>query len=471
VFLPFPQCLFCNHVNPTGAKFCNDCGSPLHLKLCSRCEAVNDQAAKSCYKCRTEFPVLSTTSEAPPMASAPDTMAPSAALNDAISRFEPDEPPKPAPSAAKVTAAAKPSGARKRARATAGSPAPQLARPVAAIELDKLDLAFDPQRSTFEDPTPSVLVGSVRGHTPELASAADIQDVPRRCPNNETARTHESEAEIVTREPRSLGRDVASLSCAAQRATMMAPLHNLEATAELRPMSRVALAGLVPTVALIVIGISAYYVYSHSLQLRDSQGAQAVSAASADVNSGDPPTRPIPKIGVTASSVPSATVGTGSDAAIGAAKTASLVEPSTAVTTAPVSQGTAAATGSNGGASQTPSPNPPPPQVSTSDQVTPAQPFAAKAEGVVKEPSVAAAVGGGLRHGTMQAAGNEVTAEHSARNRRMRMSPAASAARSVQSPLSDGRANVRPDVPRPGACNEAVAALGLCSLNSTGGSK
>jgi hypothetical protein len=404
------------------------------------------------------------------MASAPDTMATSAALNDAISRFEPDEPPKPAPSAAKVTAAAKPSGARKRARATAGSPAPQLARPVAAIELDKLDLAFDPQRSTFEDPTPSVLVGSDRGQTPELDSAADIQDVPRRWPNNETARTHESGAEIVTREPRSLGRDVASLSCTAQRATMMVPLHNLEATAELRPMSRVALAGLVPTVALIVIGISAYYVYSHSLQLRDSQGAQAVSAASADVNSGDPPTRPIPKIGVTASSVPSATVGTGSDAAIGAAKTASLVEPSTAVTTAPVSHGTAAA-GSNGGASQTPSPNPPPPQVSTSDQVTPAQPFAAKAEGVVKEPSVAAAVRGGLRHGSMQAAGNEVTAEHSARNRRMRMSPAASAARSVQSPLSDGRANVRPDVPRPGACTEAVAALGLCSLNSTGGSK
>jgi hypothetical protein len=37
--------------------------------------------------------------------------------------------------------------------------APQLTRPAAALELDKLDLSFDPDRSTFEDPTPSVLDG------------------------------------------------------------------------------------------------------------------------------------------------------------------------------------------------------------------------------------------------------------------------------------------------------------------------
>jgi pilus assembly protein FimV len=34
-----------------------------------------------------------------------------------------------------------------------------LTRPAAALELDKLDLSFDPERSTFEDPTPSVLDG------------------------------------------------------------------------------------------------------------------------------------------------------------------------------------------------------------------------------------------------------------------------------------------------------------------------
>ena len=141
-------------------------------------------------------------------------------------------------------------------------------------------------------------------------------------------------------------------------------------------MSRVALAVSLPTVALIAIGILAYYVYSPSVQLSERQGAQAVSAAPADVNAGGPPTRPIPKIGVTASSAPSASLGTGSVAAIGTAIPAPPVEPSTAVTISPVSQGTAAATGSNGAASQTPSPNEPHRQVSTSDQVSPAQQFA-----------------------------------------------------------------------------------------------
>src|SRR5215471_9532148 len=30
-------CRFCDHYNPAGAKFCNDCGSPLHLKPCEQC--------------------------------------------------------------------------------------------------------------------------------------------------------------------------------------------------------------------------------------------------------------------------------------------------------------------------------------------------------------------------------------------------------------------------------------------------
>jgi ribosomal protein L40E len=434
-----PQCLFCDHVNPAGAKFCNDCGSQLHVKRCSRCEAVNDQAAKNCFKCETEFPVLSTRSEAPPMSSARNTTgaspafsgrvpfrfdfnleelpkpAPSATeVTAAAPAFNLDELPKPAPSATEVTAAAQASVASEPAFATASSPAPQLARPAAAIELDKLDL---------------------------------------------------------TRERRSLGRAVTSLFSVAQRATAKVQLHNLEATGELRPMSRVALAVSLPTVALIAIGIFAYYVYSHSVQVSERQGAQAVSAAPADVNTGGPPTRPIPEIGVTASSAPSASLGTGSVAAIGTAKPASPVEPSTAVTISPVSQGTAAATGSNGADSQTPSPNKPQRQVSTSDQVSPAQQFATKAEGVVKKPNAPTADAGDLRDRTMPVAGNEVTAKHSATNRPMLRYPPASAAGSVQSPLSDGRANVRPDVPRPWACTEGVAALGLCSLNSKGESK
>ncbi len=62
-----PQCFFCKHLNPAGAKFCNDCGSPLHLKPCSECEAINDQAATNCYRCGKDHPVLISTVEASAM--------------------------------------------------------------------------------------------------------------------------------------------------------------------------------------------------------------------------------------------------------------------------------------------------------------------------------------------------------------------------------------------------------------------
>jgi hypothetical protein len=45
------RCRFCGHDNPGGAKFCNDCGSPLHLKPCPQCEAINNQVADHCYQC------------------------------------------------------------------------------------------------------------------------------------------------------------------------------------------------------------------------------------------------------------------------------------------------------------------------------------------------------------------------------------------------------------------------------------
>jgi ribosomal protein L40E len=72
LYMLLPQCFFCKHLNPTGAKFCNDCGSPLHLKPCSECEAINDQAATNCYRCGKDHPVLNSTVEAPAM-SAPSS--------------------------------------------------------------------------------------------------------------------------------------------------------------------------------------------------------------------------------------------------------------------------------------------------------------------------------------------------------------------------------------------------------------
>jgi len=122
-----------------------------------------------------------TSSTAPSKAGASDKFEP---LNDSLS-LEPESVPKfdldfhldePVRAAAPAPQP-KPAPAPERALATAGAPAPQLARPAAAIELDKLDLAFDPDRSTFEDPTPSVLDGQWHDAATKLDLAKAYQEM------------------------------------------------------------------------------------------------------------------------------------------------------------------------------------------------------------------------------------------------------------------------------------------------------
>ena len=54
---------------------------------------------------------------------------------------------------------------------------PALARPQAAIDLDKLDLAFDPEHAAFEDPTPSVLDGQWHDAATKLDLAKAYQEM------------------------------------------------------------------------------------------------------------------------------------------------------------------------------------------------------------------------------------------------------------------------------------------------------
>jgi pilus assembly protein FimV len=97
--------------------------------------------------------------------------------------FNLDEPSKPGPPMAPTPIPASPRPAPKPvaepalAAVGASAPAPQLTRPAAAIELDKLDLAFDPQRSTFEDPTPSVLDGQWHDAATKLDLAKAYQEM------------------------------------------------------------------------------------------------------------------------------------------------------------------------------------------------------------------------------------------------------------------------------------------------------
>jgi hypothetical protein len=48
-------CHFCFHRNPEGSKFCNECGSPLDLKPCPGCEAMNHVSVDRCYQCGASF--------------------------------------------------------------------------------------------------------------------------------------------------------------------------------------------------------------------------------------------------------------------------------------------------------------------------------------------------------------------------------------------------------------------------------
>jgi ribosomal protein L40E len=59
------QCRFCGHVNPDGAKYCNECGSQLNLKPCRLCDAINDVAAEHCHKCGAALPEQSVPALAP----------------------------------------------------------------------------------------------------------------------------------------------------------------------------------------------------------------------------------------------------------------------------------------------------------------------------------------------------------------------------------------------------------------------
>ncbi|HLW01534.1 MAG TPA: adenylate/guanylate cyclase domain-containing protein [Ktedonobacterales bacterium] len=58
------RCLVCGTQNPAGAKFCNECGSPLLSITCPNCGAVNRPNAKFCNECGS--PLASSPENAPP---------------------------------------------------------------------------------------------------------------------------------------------------------------------------------------------------------------------------------------------------------------------------------------------------------------------------------------------------------------------------------------------------------------------
>lgn len=54
--MQFQGCPSCNHPNPLGTNYCNQCGDSLHVKTCPRCNSISDALAMVCAVCRAPFP-------------------------------------------------------------------------------------------------------------------------------------------------------------------------------------------------------------------------------------------------------------------------------------------------------------------------------------------------------------------------------------------------------------------------------
>ena len=110
--LPTLQCLFCNHLNRAGARYCNDCGSQMHLQPCDRCGATNKRSAKNCYKCAAGFTLPARAPDRDAAPEIPVDQLAYPALNDATVATEhtpvpPDAapaPPEPQPADETVAA-------------------------------------------------------------------------------------------------------------------------------------------------------------------------------------------------------------------------------------------------------------------------------------------------------------------------------------------------------------------------------
>jgi hypothetical protein len=51
-------CPVCEHRNPRGSRFCNECGSPLQLRFCPACHAAEDVMSLVCRSCGEKLPPL-----------------------------------------------------------------------------------------------------------------------------------------------------------------------------------------------------------------------------------------------------------------------------------------------------------------------------------------------------------------------------------------------------------------------------
>jgi hypothetical protein len=86
-------CLFCDQSNPAAAKFCNECGTPLHFRPCPQCDGINARSASDCYRCGAAFAPLAADGAPAPAPPDPAAVAQTVAPGDPWAYLVPGSEP------------------------------------------------------------------------------------------------------------------------------------------------------------------------------------------------------------------------------------------------------------------------------------------------------------------------------------------------------------------------------------------
>ena len=141
------------------------------IEMIDAAEREFEESAK-----RTSATAKSTTEIPGGAAKAAAVVAAAGVAAKGLGRTAPEKAP-PSSFDFKLDEATKPGQGHKPELAEGDSISRALARPQAAIDLDKLELSFDPEHATFEDPTPSVLSGQWHDAATKLDLAKAYQEM------------------------------------------------------------------------------------------------------------------------------------------------------------------------------------------------------------------------------------------------------------------------------------------------------
>jgi hypothetical protein len=167
-------CSFCTHSNPEGSKFCNECGSPLHLVPCAQCEAINNESDARCCRCGAPLSAAATAqiAEGPALAAEFAQAEPGAAISsvpialaDHLDAFPWDPGTKAEPEQAAAVEEHSSSSAEAEAEAVA-APDAVAESPNAVVDEEPDDVPLPPYRNSHVEydavrrrRTPAIVLG------------------------------------------------------------------------------------------------------------------------------------------------------------------------------------------------------------------------------------------------------------------------------------------------------------------------